>query len=139
MDAFRGLKDLFKPDVRHEAFVIFDEKIGKHRRKTLEDHHAYISDINLHPGVPEDMRIHFETTKNLLLYSWHVYRFIPIAEFHAAASLEFALKEKTDGKIRGLKKLIEHAISQGWVKNEGFTNWHQKMEIKKKKEKCMRN
>ena len=57
------------------------------------------------------------------MYSWFVFRFIPVAEFHAASTLEFALKHKTEGKIRGLYRLIEHAISQGWVKNEGFSAW----------------
>jgi len=52
----------------------------------------------LNDTVPEKIREHFETTKNLLLYSWFVYRFIPVAEFHAATTLEYALKE---GGIRG--------------------------------------
>jgi len=77
----------------------------------------------LNDTVPEKIREHFETTKNLLLYSWFVYRFIPVAEFHAATTLEYALKERTDGKIKGLYRLIDHAVSKGWVKNEGFSNW----------------
>lgn len=123
MDKLKKLSEINLPDPRSEMYSIYDEASGEYRSKTIEDHYAIVNTITLHSGVPEKIREHFETTKNLLLYSWFVYRFIPVAEFHAASTLEYALKHKTDGKIRGLYRLIDHAISQGWVKNEGFSVW----------------
>ena len=126
MDKLKNLEEVLKPDVRSTMFGIFYDVNGKPREKRIEDHYAIVSNILLHDSVPEEIQQHFETTKNLLLYSWFVYRFIPVAEFHAASTLEYALKIKTDGKVRGLYRLIDHAISKGWVKNEGFKAWDER-------------
>ena len=135
MDTLKELSEVLLPDPRSEMYKILDPETGKLRTKTIEDHYAIVSKIILHDGVPEKIREHFETTKNILLYSWFVFRFIPVAEFHAATTLEYALKHKTEGKIRGLNRLIEHAISEGWVKNKGFNIWqhHERMREEEKK------
>ncbi|MFT7043644.1 MAG: hypothetical protein ACJAW7_002406 [Candidatus Azotimanducaceae bacterium] len=119
VESLKAIDELDIADPRSEGFAVLTDE--GYRNKTLEDHYSIIQEISLHTGVPEKIRDHFETARNLLLYAWHVYRFIPVAEFHAAASLEFALREKT-GKVRwGLKKLIRYAIDQGWVEDEGFS------------------
>jgi len=138
MDTLKELSEVLKPDPRSEMYSIFDQESGALRTKAIEDHYAIVSKFILHDGVPEKIREHFETTKNLLLYSWFVYRFIPVAEFHAATTLEFALKERTGGKIRGLYKLIDHAVSKGWVKNEGFSNWQHRERVREEQESMYR-
>lgn len=135
MDKLKELSEIFAPDKRSEMFVILDKETGKFRTKTIEDHYAIVSRFVLHDGVPEKIRQHFETTKNLLLYSWFVYRFIPIAEFHSATTLEYALKLKSGGKIRGLSSLIVHAISRGWVKNEGFSSWQNRERMREEQKR----
>jgi hypothetical protein len=107
-DTFQTLDDITKPDPRCDHI-------------TIEKFHALLAELQLHAGVPEEVRTHFDTTRNLFLYSWFVYRFGRVAEWHACASLELALKIKTGGQIKGLHKLIEHVIAKGWVKNEGFS------------------
>ena len=63
---------------------------------------------------------HFDTARNLLIYSWFVYRFNQVAELHAFSSLEFALKTKCGASSKGLKKLLESAVERGWIMDSGF-------------------
>lgn len=73
--------------------------------------------------------MHFETAKNLYLYSWFVYRFYPVAEQQALTSLEFALRERLPpledtpkGKPRteGLALRLQRARKLGFIRNEGL-------------------
>lgn len=118
MDTLKPLSEITVRDTRHDAFVVLEA--GGPRRVTLEHHYQGVDQITLHDDVPEEIREHFEVAKNLLLYSWYVYRFIPVAEFHASATLEFALRLRSNKPNWGLKRLIKFAISEGWVKNEDF-------------------
>lgn len=61
---------------------------------TLEERHAAVSRFELTLAVPLDIRVHFETARNLYLYAWFVYRFYPVAEQQALVTLEFALRER---------------------------------------------
>jgi hypothetical protein len=122
-DSFRKLCEICKPDTRSEHWAIIDPDMGKFRLIKIEDIYSQLEKIELHKGVPKQVRTHFDTTRNLLLYSWFVYRLMPVAEWHASASLELALKIKSNGKVKGLKKLIELAIENGWIKNERFSVW----------------
>ena len=114
-----------------DLFQVYDESEGNFRKKEIEDLHARLNEITFHALVPDAIKNHFITTKHLLLYSWFVYRFIPVAEFHAMSSLEYALKIKTGKKKWGLKKLISHAVKNGWVKDHDFEIHRQAQERKK--------
>jgi hypothetical protein len=76
------------PDSRSTMFSI----IGS-RPMTLEDRHSWVAAYRLDRNIPEAIRIHFETAKNLYLYAWFVYRFHNVAEQQALTTLEFALRE----------------------------------------------
>lgn len=84
-------------DVRNEGRIKLDEA-GMHPF-TIEDHHGRVSGLVLNPAVPEDIVIQFETTKNIYLYAWCVYRFYPVARQHALSVLELALRERLDSEI----------------------------------------
>jgi len=122
-EGFRELSQITEPDSGWTVHGVFDPQSGEFRSITLDDIYRPLSVLNLNKSVPVEVQAHFDTTRNLALYAWYVRRFIPVADWHACASLELALKIKTDGKIRGLFNLIRHAIAQGWVKNEGFSQW----------------
>jgi phosphoenolpyruvate carboxylase len=74
------------------------------------------------------------------LYAWFVYRFYPVAEHHALACLELALRERYEkeipkeyykhSKFVTLKPLLRYAVDKGDVKNEGFKHWHEAAEIR---------
>lgn len=122
-DSFRKLCELTTADPRSEMWAVIDQNTGESRKIEIKDIHSQLDKLVLHEGVPEKVRTHFNTTRNLFLYSWFVWRFRAVALWHALATLELALKMKTEGKIKCLRKLIDHAIRNGWVKNENFSIW----------------
>ncbi len=97
----------------------------------LERHQADISQFKLTLAVPLDIRVHFETAKNLYLYAWFVYRFYPVAEQQALATLEFGLRERlallypdmcgpNSKRIPGLSKMLETARKDELISNSGM-------------------
>ncbi len=131
-DFLRAPGTACKPDRRSEGTsVLADMGI---RPKTIDDQHRAVYDLILHGGVPGDVRIQFETTKNLYFYSWFVYRFYPVAQHHAYTCLELALRERFEdemlsgGKKKrkcgpGLKTLLSYAANSGYLANEKFEVW----------------
>lgn len=100
---------------------------------TLAERHADVSIFELLPTVPADIRIHFETAKNLYLYAWFVYRFYPVAEQQAIASLEFGLRERlaltyphrygpASEWIPPLTKMLNTARNDGLLSNADLSN-----------------
>lgn len=131
-DFLRSPESALKPDQRNDGGSVFVET-GV-RPKQLEDQHKAVARFVLHEGVPEGIRIQFETTKNLYLYSWFVYRFYPVAHHHAYTVLELALRERFEPELLaagekkrkhgpGLKRLLSYVVEKGHLKNENFEVW----------------
>lgn len=95
---------------------------------TLVDYEKEIAQYQLSEYTPYNVRVHFETAKNLYLYAWFVYRFFPVAEKHALASLEFALRLRLAApelgartrRVVGMRKLLEHARKENLISNAGL-------------------
>jgi hypothetical protein len=128
-DFLRTLETICRPDPRNESS---DSPKEHGSGRTLEAHHANVAALTLNEAVPEKIRIQFETTKNLYLYAWFVYRFYPVAELHAHTCLELALKTRFAADFPGnpkrphgpgLRKLLAYAIKTGVLKNENFDVW----------------
>lgn len=73
------------------------------------------------------IRIYFETAKNLYAYSWFVYRFHMVAQQHALATLELALRTRfyppdgvTDDRRVTLRPLLERAVKEGLLSSDEF-------------------
>lgn len=139
-EMLRQPENIWEPDPRSNMFVRLDQAAGTIRYVELADHHADISALSLHEGVPKDIVVQFEVARNLYLYAWFVYRFYPVAEQHSLSCLEFALRHRFKdeihaGKVAGrrkkpmLRSLLKHAIDKGLVKNEGFERWRRSREI----------
>lgn len=126
-DALRSPEQATQADIRSEGFVLIDaEGI---RPVTLADRYEDIQSFELNSVVPHSIRVHFETAKNLYLYSWFVYRFFPVAEQQALTSLEFALRQRlppledtAKGKpqFEGLALRLRRARELGLIRNEGL-------------------
>jgi hypothetical protein len=124
------------PDRRNELSSVLTE--DGLRQKTIDDQHRAIVEITLHKSVPDNVRIQFETVKNLYLYSWFVYRFYPVANLHAYTCLELALRVRFESEMpipkrkrefgSGLSKLLKHAIDNGHLRNENFEIWRRHTE-----------
>ena len=128
-ERLRPAECIHEPDPRNASTAWVDRTTGVVRPVQARDLHDAMAALVLNPSVPEDIVQHFETVKNVYLYSWFIYRFQPVAEMQSLSCLEFALRMRlTDeiqaGKLKekrpGLQRLMRYAIDQSLVKNEGF-------------------
>jgi len=108
---------------------------------TLEDHYSVISQLTLKDTVPENIRIQFETTKNIYLYAWFVYRFFPVARLHGLTVLEMALRERfvdelpeeyqgRDKEKPPFRSLLRYSIKYGFLKKEHFSSARRTAEMR---------
>jgi len=135
-EKLRPIEYLNEVDPRNTYFLRNDPKKGISIPISLQDHHNDILTYDLHKGVPTNISTHFETTKNLYLYSWIIYRFYPVAENHAYTCLEFALRERFAKQLAKeepkryskmeptLYPLMKYAVKHKHIKNEDFKIWH---------------
>lgn len=129
-EELRNIINVNEPDPRWECYHSFNAA-GEYTSITLEEFMAPIKDIALSDHVPMEVKIHFETAKNLALYSWFVYRFIPVSKLHAFTSVEFALRLRTGNKKKPFSKLFKQAVDEDWFNNENFTQWRNVTETKR--------
>lgn len=126
MEDLKKFDEITKPDSRQEYLDIVNDDTGEMRPLTLRDIYAGAASIELSDKVPENVRNHFSTARNLLVYSWFYYPFNVTAQFLAFVSVEMALKTKYKVKKGSFKELLKRAVDEGLVKNEGFTHIQQK-------------
>jgi hypothetical protein len=122
-DAFRAQDRVLLPDERWTPIVNLDLATGKTSPRALETEHSRIAELTLDDCVARDVRVHFETARNLLLYSWFVYRFVQVAELHALGTLEMALRLRLDytgDHSPGLARMLKEAFKKGLFRDEGF-------------------
>lgn len=135
-EMLRPLQFIHEPDPRNPGFAVLDPVRGI-RPKELADHYGAIEQISLHEKVSLEVRIAFETVRNLYVYSWFVYRFFPIAEHQAFVCLELALRERfADERPKrytrkgremrpSLRDWLTYTRDVGKLRNEGFKRWHE--------------
>lgn len=139
-ERLRPVNYICTPDPRSVGFATYDRETGEWRQLEIADYHRVVVGYDLNNIVPEDIRIHFDTARNLYLHAWFVYRFYPVAEHHALACLEFALRLRYENEIPKkyyehskfvtLAPLLRYAVDKGDIKNEGFKRWHEAAEIR---------
>ena len=133
-DHLKPIDEICEPDPRQSSFIIYDEKLNSDKALQLSDKRKLINQLKLNKNVPEKIVTQFETSKNLFLYAWFVYRFYPVAEHHVLICLELAFRKRFQDELPQeywnrsypptLKPLLSYAIDNGYVKNEGFSAWH---------------
>jgi hypothetical protein len=146
-DTLRRVDHLHLPDERMRFMWV--ESKDSRRPLNQADRHGVIDRYVLVDSVPADVRVHFDTARNLYLYAWHVYRFHAVAEQQALQAMEMALRVKliergdlnVDGeleavlppdaskKARDLKpktmmlyRMLDHAAKMGLVRNDRIVN-----------------
>jgi hypothetical protein len=131
METLKEFDNILEPDERQKHFLLFDEALGHDRPLKLNDLYLSATGIKLHDKVPENIRNHFATAQNLLVYSWFFHPFNVTAEFIAYVTIEYALKERFKPKSQmSFKKLLKKAIQEGIVKDEYFSHYQNLMKIK---------
>jgi len=129
MEELKKLEEILEPDERQKHFAVINWETGEHRPLTIEDIHQSAASIKLHDGVPEEIRSHFATAQNLLVYSWFFYPFNVTAEFLAFVTLEHALRKRFNPKKQtSFRDLVRRAVREGLVRDEGFSHIQDKAE-----------
>ncbi|WP_221622401.1 hypothetical protein [Burkholderia sp. Bp9140] len=145
-ELLRTIDTLYEPDVRHGYFPRFDSTIGNFQPCSAAEHLEEVASFALSANVPQSIRIHFETAKNLYAYAWFVYRFYPVAEQQALTSLEFALRERLAAGIgqsfpaaaklpRGLSRLLKEALERGAISNDRFS-WTRERALRRARQRA---
>lgn len=146
-DGLRRPEQLLLQDVRMKFLAVRES--GTLRPITQEDRHEVIASLELKQAVPEDIRIQFDTARNIYLYAWFVYRMHVVAEHQALATLELALRTRliaagvldakgkytrtlpprtTGGQFRSetkkamLSDLLRLAVDQEFLRNDWIEN-----------------
>jgi len=138
-DFLKSLADIFSPDPRNRTTV----RLGPNglRQIPIEEHHAEVAQFTLSPAVPEGIKVQFETTKNLYLYAWFVYRFYPVVKNQALACLELGLRTRfpeplprkywsRSDRPPTLQPLLRFAVDSGAIRNEGFHRWRSHVQMR---------
>ena len=121
MESLEPLAEVTEPDVRQKFWVALDLSNGTQRPFTLDDFHHRAASIELHGGVPEEVRSHFETARHLIIYSWFYYPFNVTAELAAYTSAEFALRTRFNDRKTPFKSLLQKAVDTKLVSDSGFS------------------
>lgn len=131
-EKLRPAQYIYEPDPRNVLTAWVDRTSGVIRPVQASDLYNAVASFVFGPAVPEDIAQHFETVKNVYLYSWFIYRFQPVAEMQSMACLEYALRTRLADEIKagklkakrpGLHKLMRYAIDNQLLENKGFARW----------------
>ncbi|MEO3678426.1 hypothetical protein ABGI61_05245 [Rheinheimera sp. FR7-31] len=131
-DEFRTPVNVLAPDQRNFHFGV----------TSIEVLYARISQCSLNSYVPEDIRVQFDTARNLYLHAFYVYRFYVVAERHVLTTLELAIRECIGDKTlvafqkelkarginfkKGLRLYLEYLAQHQLIQNEDFPRWHRR-------------
>jgi hypothetical protein len=116
MERMKELAHFFDPDLRNLAFVRLDRVTGAKSEMKLEDHYQLVSSVELHAGVPDQVRSYFETVRTLILYGWLYYPFYALSQNACGMAVEIALRVRLPGQgndRRGLADLFKEAVKKG--------------------------
>lgn len=118
--------DAFKP---LSAVLARDERWRFLGNRSIEQHHADISQYVLHEGVPNTVVQHFENARNTWLYSFFSYRLLQVAlmQAHVAGEEAIKVRARLEGinlkskQANSLEKLLKIAIDRSWLLDDNFT------------------
>jgi len=127
-DFLKPLDSIGEPDTRNAGQM--PSFLGGGERK-VNYFHERISKYELDADISVEIRVQFETAKNLYLYSWFVFRFFNVAEHQAYITLELGLKELFKDELpdkykdrfgnTSMKKLLQYAVDMEYIQNGDFT------------------
>jgi hypothetical protein len=122
-DPLKPFDEILLPDPRHRGAGVPGLTL------TLERLHAALADIQLHEGVPMEVRQRMETAKNVSLYSWFVYRLDDVARMTGYQAFEQALRlrvaKEWGVEVEAVKaplwRLLDLADEHKWLRSEHFS------------------
>lgn len=144
-DGLRAPDYLCSPDPRTRMYVICNTETGNNRPLSQFDQYEAVAACKLSETTPENVRILFDTARNLYLYAWFVYRFYNVAEQQVFACLEMALRERLKEELPlpelywpkkrkkqppSIKPMLRYIIDKRYIHNEGFRAWRERGAIR---------
>ncbi len=124
MENLKQIAAFFQPDPRSDALVAIDA--NGVRTMALDDQYVAVANVELHAGVPEDVRSYMETVKTLYLYGWLYYPFYTLAHFLSCTAVEMALHLRFEAKYANEKckpalwRLLQDADDANLLSDGGF-------------------
>jgi hypothetical protein len=116
MEEFKKLNDLMEMDEKHKLMGSISGSVPN-----LKSMHNYLSQETINEEAPDEIKGQFNVAKNMALYSYFFYALAPEVHLKTYTLIEHALRIKTNSnKKMMLNKLINHALEQHWIKDEGF-------------------
>lgn len=113
---FKRLEDLTKIDESHALLAQITGRV-----LDLERLYRAVASVELHEGVPEDIRGQFNVARNMALYTYYCYDLAPEAQLKTFTVIELALRHRAGNpKGKTLRPLLKLAISEGWIRDSGF-------------------
>lgn len=118
---WRDKSEILERDERYRIIKQNDEELGIVRDLEIGDLYNDVACLVLPTCVPLEIASQFDVARNAYVYSFFEYELATLAEEHAFAVLEMAVKrrakEDDNGTVpgRGLTKCLDYAISQGWL------------------------
>ena len=111
------------------SVVSRDERWGLLGNRTLEQHHALITQYAVHEGVPLAIRQQYENARNTWLYAFFSYRLLQVALMQVHVAGEAAIKERArreginlkSKQANTLEKLLDMAMARRWLLDVNFT------------------
>ena len=119
VEQLKPAHELTEPDPRRLGWAIRNNETGAVRQLTLDEHYVAVERLALSVPTTDQIETQYNTARNVLLYSWFVYRFTTVAELQAYATLEYALRWKLgcldDERPPTLAPLLRRAAQRGLV------------------------
>ena len=116
MEQFKALEEVDRIDQGH---ILLGQITGY--VISLPKLHAALADIELHEGVPEDVRGQFNVARNMALYTYFHYALAPEVQMKTYSVIELALKRRfPQMSKRTLSPLLTEAVKHGLLKDSGF-------------------
>lgn len=123
-EILKPLAQISEPDSRNVGWVIRNHENGSIRELTLAEHYTAVESLALSVPVHGDVVTVYNTARNVLLYSWYVYRFTSVAELQAYAALEYTLRWRFDllhqDSAPTLAPLLERARREDLITDDTF-------------------
>src|ERR1043165_3164160 len=107
MEKLKSRNEILSPALINRNRVDLNHATGIVSETNLDSIYHVVERITVNHSAPESVRAHFETARNLLLYSWFVYSFNVVAIMQALASLEMAVRFKTGDERTPFKHLLD--------------------------------
>jgi len=116
VEEFKSLEQILQIDERH---LLLGQLTG--RMHSLESLHASLAAIELHPGVPEDVRGQFNVARNMAMYTLFHYAMAPEVQMKTFSVIELGLKRRLpEAAGKGLAGLLKAAVARGLLCDAGF-------------------